>query len=134
MRGIGNLFGEMKLGNGRLSFTTLGYGQLLSFQLRRLEQEADQPDFAQKVKNGERAVLFDVTLNELSNVAFPWYYLSGGVKLLVRGVTYKLLFSAPNNSRLPPDRDLIEVFGLLGEHIEGRKALSAWKAALLGDK
>jgi hypothetical protein len=32
IRGIGNLLGELKLENGRLSFTTLGYGQLLSFQ------------------------------------------------------------------------------------------------------
>src|SRR5262245_23207231 len=94
MRGIGNLFGKMRLENGRLSFMPRGYGQLLSFQLRRLEQEAGQPGFAQKVESGEAAVLFDVNLDEISNISFPWYYTSGGVKLLIHGVTYKILFSA----------------------------------------
>jgi hypothetical protein len=103
--------------------------------MRRLEQEAHQPGFAEKVESGERAVLFDVNMTELSDIAFSWYYLSGGVKLTIRGITYKLLFSAPSNSRLPSDReDIVEGISLLGEHLDGRRALKAWKVSLLGAK
>jgi hypothetical protein len=131
MRGIGNLAGELALKDSRLSFTTLaGYGQLLSYQLRCLEQETNQAGLEGKVNRGESTTVFDVALSGITATVFPWYYLSGGVQLTMGGITYKFLFAAPSNSKIRTERDLSEAFGMLGEHLEGRRALKAWKAAL----
>jgi hypothetical protein len=60
--------------------------------------------------------LFDVPLDHLSDVIFPWYYLGGAVRLTVADTRYRLSFVRPNDPL----------------HIaKGRAAGKAWKAILI---
>lgn len=40
---------------------------------------------------------FDVPIEEISGVSFPWYYFSGGFKLRVRGDEYRFSLVEPHN-------------------------------------
>ena len=64
----GSVPGVLELSDGRLTFTT---------------------------DDGLR--VFDAPLSEVSNVRFPWYYFSGGVKLNIGVNRYRLSFVQPEN-------------------------------------
>ncbi len=49
-------------------------------------------------------VLFDVPLAEVTDVDWPWYYFSGGVKLSAAGERYRLSFVLPNGAEYPAAR------------------------------
>ncbi len=70
------------------------------------------------------SVHFDVALTELSEVRFPWYYFSGGVKFTVGKEHYRLSFVRPNND---PGSNVTDIAG-------GRRNGKAWKAILLAGK
>ena len=86
--------------------------------------------------------LFDVPLDEVRDVVFPWYYLGGGVKLTVGAVRYRIAFVRPTNASDAPGR-LLARTGIAGGTLglftlgrivrdldEGRETGKAWKAIL----
>ncbi len=48
--------------------------------------------------------VFDVRLDEVTEVIWPWYYFGGGVKLTVNGEQYRLSFVLPNGAEYPTAR------------------------------
>lgn len=81
----------------------------------------------------ENGVVFDVPLSEVSEVVFPWYYFSGGVKLTADGTAYRFSFVEPNDARPTPDHLLDEAggAGVQGTGIAGgRQAGAMWKRLL----
>ena len=83
----------------------------------------------------EDAREFEVALEEITEVKFPWHYFGGGAHVTVQGEVYRLSFVKPNGADLLSDR-LSSEEGLLsmGHRIaaigEGRVAGQAWRAAL----
>ena len=49
-------------------------------------------------------VVFDVPLDEVTDVIWPWYYFGGGVKLSAGGEQYRLSFVLPNGAQYPTAR------------------------------
>ncbi|MCL5736809.1 MAG: hypothetical protein M1274_14745 [Actinobacteria bacterium] len=45
-------------------------------------------------------VLFDVSLLEISQVKFPWYYFGGGMKLQAAGKPFRISFVKPNGAEV----------------------------------
>ena len=62
-RGTGNILGELKREDGRLSY--------------KLERDAHQPE----------CVVFDARITDVE-AEFPWYYCGGGFKIRVGGAKY----------------------------------------------
>ena len=71
--------------------------------------------------NDEGRPVFDVQLQELTNVSFPWYYFSGGVKFTLGKEHCRLSFVRPNDA---PG-------GGIGDIGDGRRAGKVWKSILL---
>jgi hypothetical protein len=61
--------------------------------------------------------VFAAPLSEVGEVAFPWYYLGGGMTLRIGGVRHRLSFVEAGDS---------------GDIREGRRVGRAWKRALAG--
>ena len=87
--------------------------------------------------------LFNVPLDAVTGIKFPWYYFGGGVKFTVDGKKYRLSFVRPNNAADIPARLLARTgtpagaaLALLtvGQKIQdigfGRQAGKIWRAAL----
>lgn len=49
-------------------------------------------------------VVFDVSLSEVTDIVWPWYYFGGGVKLSAAGEPYRLSFVLPNGAEYPTAR------------------------------
>jgi hypothetical protein len=49
-------------------------------------------------------VVFDVAVEHVTDVDWPWYYFGGGVKLTAAGVRYRLSFVLPNGGEYPAAR------------------------------
>jgi hypothetical protein len=92
--------------------------------------------------SNEDGRVFDVQLAELTDIRFPWYYFSGGVKFTLGKDHYRLSFVRPNDASDLPSRILADTpaggpFALLtaGRKVmdigEGRRAGKAWKTILL---
>jgi hypothetical protein len=134
LRGISSIPGELRLANGRLSFTASGCGSMWKWQLNKLERDARQPGLAGRMDAGECAVIFDVPAAGLQ-VEFPWYYLSGGLKIRAGGFEYRLSFGRPSNTRMPVDKsDPIKAATRALEELSEvgtmRRVGEAWKKAL----
>jgi hypothetical protein len=52
----------------------------------------------------ETREVFDVRLQEVTGVVWPWYYFGGGVKLTVDGEQYRFSFVLPNGAEYPEAR------------------------------
>ena len=52
----------------------------------------------------EAGKVFDVRLDEVTDVVWPWYYFGGGVKLTVNGERYRFSFVLPNGAEYPTAR------------------------------
>jgi len=85
----------------------------------------------------EDGLLFNVPLPEVSDVVFPWYYFSGGAKLIAGGDAYRFSFVEPNDAQPVPghlmDRQCAGVGGstkAIGI-AAGRRAGAMWKRLLL---
>jgi hypothetical protein len=89
----------------------------------------------------EEGTVFEVSLSEVSEVKFPWYYFGGGVKLRIGADRYRLSFVRPNDASDIPDRLLAGTeFGApaalltAGRKLldigEGRQAGKNWKSIL----
>ncbi len=88
--------------------------------------------------SNEDGRVFEVPLAEVTEITFPWYYFSGGVKFTVGSHHYRLSFVRPNDATDIPARLLAGTeaggpFALLtagrklGDIGEGRRAGKAWK-------
>jgi hypothetical protein len=52
----------------------------------------------------ELGAMFDVRLDEVTDVVWPWYYFGGGVKLTAQGDRYRFSFVLPNGAEYPTAR------------------------------
>jgi hypothetical protein len=82
---------------------------------------------------------FDVRLDEIGEIVWPWYYFGGGVKLTVHGELYRFSFVLPNGAEYPTarmraaDGDLaaLAIVAAKGDDIAvGRKAGKEWRRRL----
>lgn len=90
---------------------------------------------------GEDGRVFEAKLADVTEIAFPWFYFGGGMKLTVAGTRHRISFVRPNGAEVASARLLEAVGGgalallTVNEKIadigEGRRAGKAWKAALL---
>lgn len=130
LRGISSIPGELKLADGRLSFKAFGFGTFWKFQLERLERETGQPSLAERLDNGETAMVFHFSLNDV-DVRFPWYYFSGGVVITVEGTKYKFSFGRPANSGSNAlSKNVLQAMNDLREAGNMRQTGKAWRKAL----
>jgi len=51
-------------------------------------------------------LVFDLSPAELTDVAFPWYYFGGGVKLRAAGQRYRFSFVRPNGAEVAVARGM----------------------------
>jgi hypothetical protein len=65
--------------------------------------------------------LFDVPLEAVGGVVFPWYYFGGGMKLTAAKVEYRFSFLKPQNTQEWPG---------VADIPEGRAAGKAWRRVL----
>lgn len=86
-------------------------------------------------------VVFDVPLDEVTGLSFPWHYSSGGLKLTVAGEEYRLAFVEPNGARYPSAESiasgpfraaLARVAAAAAENGTGRKVGREWRRRLEG--
>ena len=83
---------------------------------------------------------FDVRLDEVKDVVWPWYYFGGGVKLTVNGEQYRLSFVLPNGAEYPTARmaaaadpgSLAVVLQKGNDIAAGRDAGKEWRRRLEG--
>ncbi len=113
LSGIFNKPGVLELASGLLGFTT---------------------------ENGR---VFEAPLSQVTNVKFPWYYFSGGVKFQIGQRKYRLSFVRPNGAESVAGRLWARSGGASGAAAGlltagaavrdigiGRKAGKAWRAVL----
>jgi hypothetical protein len=84
----------------------------------------------------ESQVVFDVPVETISRVVFPWYYFSGGLKILVNGEEYRLSFVQPNGAevalaRAAPTAGVAVAASKIQDIAEGRAAGKRWRQLLL---
>lgn len=88
----------------------------------------------------EEGRVFETRLTEATDVAFPWFYFGGGMKLTADGTRHRISFVRPNGAEVVGAR-LLESLGAgslalltvnrkIADIGEGRRAGKAWKAAL----
>ncbi len=130
LRGISSVPGELKLAGGRLSYKAFGFGTLWRYQLNRLERDVRIHGLADRLDNGETAVVFDVPLTAVT-VRIPWYYFSGGLVVETGGAVFKFSFGQPANSGPSlGNRDLARVLNELKTVESMRKTGKIWRTAL----
>jgi hypothetical protein len=83
--------------------------------------------------------VFDVRLDEVREIVWPWYYFGGGVKLTVRDERYRFSFVLPNGAEYPTarmraavgDPAALAIVVAKGDDIAvGRKAGKEWRRRL----
>lgn len=89
----------------------------------------------------EEGRVFEAKRADVTDVAFPWFYFGGGMKLTVAGTRHRISFVRPNGAEVASARLLEAVGGgalallTVNQKItdigDGRRAGKAWKAALL---
>jgi hypothetical protein len=90
---------------------------------------------------GEEGRVFEANLADVKEIAFPWFYFGGGMKLTVAGTRHRISFVRPNGAEVASARLLEAVGGgalalltvnrKIADIGDGRRAGKAWKAALL---
>jgi hypothetical protein len=84
---------------------------------------------------------FDVPLDEVTGLVFPWYYSGGGLKLTVAGEEYRFAFVEPNGAQRPDvsrlaaskeTRSLAQVAVRAQEAGSGRSVGREWRRLLEG--
>jgi hypothetical protein len=87
----------------------------------------------------ETREVFDVRLDEVTDIIWPWYYFGGGVKLRVAGEQYRFSFVLPNGAEYPTarlqaadgDPAALAIVAQKGNDIAvGRKAGKEWRQLL----
>jgi hypothetical protein len=67
-------------------------------------------------------VVFDVSLAEVTQIVYPWYYFGGGVKLHAAGQAYRFSFVLPNGGEYAEARGMAAVGDLAALSIVATKA------------
>jgi hypothetical protein len=139
-RGFSYMPGELKLSNGRLSFTAHQRGEFWTYQLRALERDAHQPGLAQKLAHGEAVQVFDVPVRDVV-VSFNRL---GGMKLTTGDLSCRISFydlaiakEIPDLSDSPTEAAVGLVKGIkllprsLSESSTALARAAEWKALLM---
>jgi hypothetical protein len=117
----GSAPGVLQIVDGRLSYIVHGRGALTGAQLKELERRTGRSGLADELGNGAVVTLFDVPLEAVGGVVFPWYYFGGGMKLTAAKVGYRFSFVKPQNTQDWPG---------VADIPEGRAAGKAWRGVL----
>jgi hypothetical protein len=96
LRGISSIPGELRLANGKLSFTCSVFGSAWPFQLRKLGVLLDQPSLAKALEEGKTFQLFQWSVEQVQSTV-PWYYFGGGIKLRHQNVHLRFSFGRPTS-------------------------------------
>lgn len=116
LRGISSLPGELILRSSQLSFVAHERGSAWDWQLKKLERDACEASFADKLQSGNHATLFNEPLAEVA-IRFPWYFFSGGLVVRTRHQVYRLGFGRPANSSAEDDElDTVSTMRRVGKH------------------
>lgn len=99
LRGISSVPGELRLRGSQLSFVAQERGSAWDWQLKKLQRNSRDADFADKLRSGNHATLFNEPLAAVT-VRFPWYYFSGGLVVMVRRQVYRLSFGQAASSSM----------------------------------
>lgn len=94
----GSATGLLKLEDGRLSFELFGRGALAGRHMRKLEQMTQLHGLAKTLEDDDKAKLFDLALDELDRIIFPWYYFDTAFNLISGGAKYRFSFIRPQNT------------------------------------
>ena len=130
LRGLtGSTPGALVCGrDGRLRLTLFGAGALARRHLRALERDTGQAGLADRLRQFEETVLFDVPLAEVERVVFPWFYFGGGMHVHVGGVRYRLSFLQPQNT--VADRSFASAQDAVGGIKKGVSLGARWREVL----
>jgi hypothetical protein len=96
-----SLPGLLSLENGRLIFTALGPGTYWESGLKKIEKKAEAENFCTLLKRNKTAQLFNIDVDEIQKITYPFIYFSCGAHLFFRNQKYRLSFIEPNNTKLP---------------------------------
>jgi hypothetical protein len=96
LRGISSIPGELKLANGKLTFTCSTFGSAWPFQLRKLGQLLGQPSLAEALEEGNTVQVFQWRVEQVQSTV-PWYYFGGGIKLRHQGIHLRFSFGRPTS-------------------------------------
>ncbi len=96
LRGISSIPGELRLANGKVSFTSSAYGSAWPFQLRKLGQLLDQPSLAMALEEGKTFQFFQWQAEQVQS-SVPWYYFGGGIKVRHQGILLRFSFGRPTS-------------------------------------
>jgi hypothetical protein len=129
-RGISTVPGELKLEDGRLSYTAFGFGTILWFQRGKLEREAHQPGLADRMRRGENSVVFDARMTDVET-EFPWYD-PGGLRIRVGEAKYRIVFSesARVHHKGNIAGELIQSVFIIQKLTKAMRLWKAWKDTL----
>jgi len=77
-------------------------------------------------------ILFNISINDIQKVEFPWYYFGGGMKIWVEGERYRLSFVRPNGASDAYNRTFPEAGPALAiekaiDISDGRRITRRWK-------
>ncbi|WP_067810723.1 hypothetical protein [Actinomadura kijaniata] len=121
MGATGSVPGVLRAARGRLALRVTGRGALGPAHLRVLERRLGTEGLAEQLAAGRELVLFDVPVEKVEDVRFPWYNFGAGMKLKVGGAGFRLSFVRPGNTAGDPG-----LAGIAPSRANGR----LWKDAL----
>lgn len=88
----------------------------------------------------EATTVFDLSVRDIRDLVFPWFYFGGGMKLTAAGVRHRISFVRPNDAiedlpfRLAAREGDAAGLALVGMKMQdigdGRAAGRAWRSAL----
>jgi hypothetical protein len=99
----GSAPGRLRVAEGKLTYTVHGRGALTGGQLRKLEARTGLPGLADTLDAGAAVTLFEVPVEAVGGVTFPWYNFGAGMKLTVAKTGYRFSFIKPQNTQGPDD-------------------------------
>jgi hypothetical protein len=83
-------------------------------------------------------IVFEVPLEAIERLVFPWYYFGGGMKIRVGGTPYRLSFVRPNGAevamgRAAPAAGVFVAIAKVQDMASGRAAGRRWRQILRGN-
>lgn len=96
-----SLPGLLSLKNGILTFMALGSGTYGKKGLMNIEIKCGSKDFCKKLKNNTPAKLFEININEIQKLTYPFIYFGGGAHIYFNNLKYRLSYIEPANTQMP---------------------------------
>jgi len=121
----------------QVQFVACGPGKFTESEVRNMADKWGCPEgTAEGILKETASPLITVFAHEISGYKMPWYYLKGGIQIVLRGRTYKFSFIRPQNTVEPTYylEDQYRWAGGAGQEdvdvLGGKAAGQQWKALL----